>query len=89
MDHVESAIREIAEIDLEDGVSFHSQDFDIIQITEDAEYGGLRVKISATAGGDRHRLQLDIGFGDIIVDGPVDMEYPAMLARIIHREIYS
>lgn len=52
---------------------------DIEQITEDAEYGGLRVRISATVAGDRHRLQLDIGFGDTIVDGPVDMDYPAML----------
>lgn len=27
----------------------------------------------------RHRLRLDIGFGDTIVDGPIEMDYPAML----------
>lgn len=79
VDQIESAIREIAEIDLEDGVSFNPDDMDIEQITENAKYGGLRVRISATVGGDRHRLQLDIGFGDTIVDGPVDMDYPSML----------
>ena len=79
IDKVESAIREIVKLDLEDGVSFNQEKIDIQQITEDAEYGGLRVRISATVGGDRHRLQLDIGFGDTIVDGPVDMDYPAML----------
>lgn len=76
---IESAIRDIATIDLNDGVSFNPVEIDIVQITEDAEYGGLRIKISATVGGDKHRLQLDIGFGDTIVDGPVDMNYPAIL----------
>lgn len=79
VDQIESAIRDIATIDLNDGVSFNPDEIDIEQITEDAEYGGLRIKISATVGGDRHRLQLDIGFGDTIVDGPVDMDYPAIL----------
>ncbi len=76
---VESAIKEIAAINLKDGVSFNPKDIEIEQITEDAEYGGLRVKITATVGGNRHRLQLDIGFGDKIVDGPVEMDYPALL----------
>jgi predicted nucleotidyltransferase component of viral defense system len=79
VDQIESAIQDIATKDLNDGVSFDPGEIDIVQITEDAEYGGLRIKISATVGGDRHRLQLDIGFGDAIVDGPVDMDYPAIL----------
>lgn len=74
-----AAIETIAGINLEDGVRFFPNEIDIEAITEDAEYGGLRVKIPATVGGDRQRLQLDIGFGDTIIDGPVDMEYPALL----------
>lgn len=79
VNQIESAIRGIVAIDLKDGVSFKPEKIDIEQITENAEYSGLRIKISATVGGDRHRLQLDIGFGDTIVDGPVDMKYPAIL----------
>lgn len=78
-DSIRKVIQQIASVDLEDGVRFSQNEIDLEQITEDAEYGGLRVKISATVGGDRHRLQLDIGFGDEIVDGPVDMEYPSLL----------
>ncbi len=52
---------------------------DVEQITEDAEYGGLRFKIPAIVGGDYQRLQLDIGFGDIMVDAPVDIQYPSLL----------
>jgi predicted nucleotidyltransferase component of viral defense system len=78
-DSIRKVIQQIASVDLEDGVRFSQNEIDLEQITDDAEYGGLRVKISATVGGDRHRLQLDIGFGDKIVDGPVDMDYPTLL----------
>lgn len=79
LDEVRSAIRSVAEVQFADGVTFDADDLEVQQITEDAEYGGLRIKISATVGGDFHRLQLDIGFGDIIVDGPVNMDYPSLL----------
>lgn len=90
VDQIESVIRNIVAIDLKDGVSFNPKEIDIKQITEDAEYGGLRIKISATVGGDRHRLQLDIGFDDKIIDEPVDMEYPALLDfPSPHIKVYS
>jgi predicted nucleotidyltransferase component of viral defense system len=79
VNQIRSLIKEIAEIEFKDGVTFFPDEMDVQQITEDAEYGGLRVKIGATVGGDRRRLQIDIGFGDTIIDGPVDMDYPAML----------
>jgi len=78
-DSIRNVIEQIASVELDDGVKFNQNEIDLEQITEDAEYMGLRVKISATVGGDRHRLQLDIGFGDKIVDGPVDMDYPSLL----------
>lgn len=78
-DEIRSAIHAVADIELSDGVIFNSDDIEVEQITEDAEYGGFRIKISASVGGDFHRLQLDIGFGDEIVAGPVDMDYPALL----------
>jgi len=78
-DDIETAIRQIAEIDLEDGVQFHGDKIEIDEITKDADYAGLRVRLSALVGGDHQRLQIDIGFGDVIVHGPVEMSYPAML----------
>jgi len=79
VDEIETAIRQIAEIDLEDGVQFHGDKIEIDEITKDADYTGLRVRLSALVGGDHQRLQIDIGFGDVIVPGPVEMSYPAML----------
>ncbi|WP_069130033.1 nucleotidyl transferase AbiEii/AbiGii toxin family protein [Rhodohalobacter halophilus] len=79
VDEIETAIRQITEIDLEDGVQFHGDKIEIDEITKDADYAGLRVRLSALVGGDHQRLQIDIGFGDVIVHGPVEMSYPAML----------
>jgi len=76
---IENAIRKITEIDLADGVHFHGDEIEIDEITKDADYAGLRVRLSALVGGDHQRLQIDIGFGDVIVHGPVEMSYPAML----------
>lgn len=78
-DDIESAIRQITEIDLEDGVNFYGDKIEIDEITKDADYNGLRVRLSASVGGDHQRLQIDIGFGDVIVFGPVKISYPAML----------
>ena len=78
-DEIESAIRQIAEIELDDGVMFYAGQIEIDEITKDADYTGIRVRLTATVGGDYQRLQIDIGFGDIIVHGPVEMSYPAML----------
>ncbi len=76
---IKEAIQTIAEIELDDGVKFMPDDMNVDAIAGDAEYGGIRVRISATVGGDRYRLQLDIGFGDTIVEGPLDMNYPTLL----------
>lgn len=78
-DDIESAIRQIAEIDFEDGVTFYGDKIEIDEITKDADYSGLRVRLSASVAGDHQRLQIDIGFGDVLVHGPVEMSYPAML----------
>lgn len=58
-DDIESAIRQISEIKLEDGVQFHSDKIEIDEITKDADYAGLRVRFSASVGGDHQRLQIE------------------------------
>lgn len=78
-DNIELAIRQITEIELEDGVQFHGDKVEIDEITKEADYAGLRVQLSASVGGDHQRLQIDIGFGDVIIHGPVETSYPAML----------
>lgn len=56
----------IAGLSYNDGVIFDPTSVVSERIKEDTEYEGIRLKINATLGRARKRLQLDIGFGDVI-----------------------
>ncbi len=43
------------------------------------DYGGVRVQTYAVIDGARIPIQIDIGFGDIITPGPVEIVYPVLL----------
>jgi len=62
-----------------DGMTFNAETVTTTKITEDAEYEGVRVRIQGSLGNAQVSLQIDIGFGDVIVPGPSKVSYPALL----------
>jgi hypothetical protein len=48
-------------------------------IREDVEYGGVRIRTQATISGARIPIQVDVGFGDAITPGPIEIDYPTLL----------
>ena len=48
-------------------------------ITEEAEYVGTRIRLTARMGNVRQRVQIDFGVGDAVVPDPVRIEFPLML----------
>jgi hypothetical protein len=73
-------IRDACGMDVEaDGMSFNADTVTAARITEDADYEGIRVRVQGGLGNARVSLQIDIGFGDVIVPGPEKVEYPALL----------
>lgn len=81
IESIERAFKEIFVMGLEndDGVIFLVDQMKTERITEDADYQGLRIKIPAMLGRAKHTLQLDIGFGDVVVPKPRTMEFPVLL----------
>jgi predicted nucleotidyltransferase component of viral defense system len=63
----------------DDGVTFDVEGLTAEPIREDLEYGGIRVQTYALIDGARIPIQVDIGFGDIITPGPVEIDYPVLL----------
>jgi predicted nucleotidyltransferase component of viral defense system len=51
----------------------------IEDIVKDGNYQGLRIGITAHLDRTKQRLQIDIGFGDIVVPEPMKMTYPVIL----------
>lgn len=73
-------VRDICVQDVQpDGLLFYADSAEGQRIIEAAAYEGLRVRFDGSLGTARVRMQVDVGFGDIIVPGPSELEYPTIL----------
>lgn len=72
-------ISEIAAIHANDGVLFETDNIKAEKIKEEAAYGGVRVHIPYKMDTIKGNISVDIGFGDKIVDGPKEVDFPAIL----------
>jgi predicted nucleotidyltransferase component of viral defense system len=72
-------IRECCEIEVDDGVQFDTASVRGEAISKEAEYQGVRVRARGTLGKIRLSVQVDFGFGDVVVPGPVPTELPQLL----------
>lgn len=62
-----------------DGLHFEPESVEGKRIVEDADYEGVRVRFRGSLGTARLTMQLDIGFGDVVVPQPTTVEYPTIL----------
>lgn len=72
-------IRDACNVSADDGMRFDPETIRVGEIREQAKYGGLRVKLIGFLGNARGPLQIDVGFGDAVTQGPLDAEYPTLL----------
>ncbi len=80
LEEIKAVMRDVCKMDVEeDGMFFNEKTVSATRITEDAEYEGVRVRIRGGLGNARVSLQIDIGFGDVIVPGPGKVGYPTLL----------
>jgi predicted nucleotidyltransferase component of viral defense system len=65
---------------IDDGVTFDIAGLSAKPIREEVEYGGVRVRTTATIGGARIPIQVDdVGFGDVVTPAAVEIDYPVLL----------
>ncbi len=62
-----------------DGVQFDETSVVGERIIEEAEYSGVRIKISGTLGTSRLGLQTDIAFGDDVYPAPTTITFPTLI----------
>ena len=79
LDSVAETFRDIAAIDVNDGIVFDPASVNAEDIRKDAGYGGVRVILSGELARACCRTQIDIGFGDAVTPGPIDAVYPVLL----------
>lgn len=74
-----STICEICNVVVDDGMEFDPASITIEEIREEANYGGLRVRLVSRLGNARCTVQLDVGYGDAVTPGPEEAVYPTLL----------
>jgi hypothetical protein len=80
LDHVAKHMNAVCMIVVEpDGIQFNSDSIEASRIKEDADYEGVRVRFHAILAKARIPMQIDIGFGDVMVPGPTELTYPTLL----------
>jgi len=77
---IAAAMKEVCKmVVVEDGMTFDPETVTAMRIMDDAGYQGVRVRIRGFLGNARVAVQADIGFGDVIVPGPLKVTYPVLL----------
>ena len=80
LDNIRLIVTELCNAKTEaDGVQFEADSVSVAKIKEGADYEGVRVRFNAMLAGARIPMQIDIGFGDVIVPDPITIEYPTLL----------
>lgn len=77
--HLERAFREVSQMACEDGIVFLADTVKAAEIRKEANYAGVRLTLVGLLDGARCPVQIDVGFGDAVVPGPEEAEYPAIL----------
>jgi predicted nucleotidyltransferase component of viral defense system len=74
-----AVFREVMAVAVDDGVSFDTAKLQVQPIREDLEYGGSRLRTTASLAGARIPVVVDVGFGDAIEPGAEDIDLPVLL----------
>ena len=62
-----------------DGITFDADGVRGERITEDVDYEGVRIKFGGRLGTARISMQVDIGFGDVVIPPAIPIAYPTIL----------
>jgi len=79
---VEAVFRDICRIEVDDGIVFDPDSVKAAEIRKEANYAGVRVTLLGMLDKARCPVQADIGFGDAVVPGPDEVDYPVLLAEM-------
>lgn len=76
---VVARMRDVMNVDVEDGIRFDISSLKGTEITAETAYVGVRATLAADLAGMIIRLQVDVGFGDAVVPDPQWLDYPQIL----------
>ncbi len=79
LESIAQTFRDIADVEVEDGIVFDPASVSVEEIRKDAGYAGARVLLKGEIAKAQCKTQIDIGFGDAVTPGPVHAVYPVLI----------
>ncbi|MES2933659.1 MAG: nucleotidyl transferase AbiEii/AbiGii toxin family protein [Pseudomonadota bacterium] len=79
LESIADSFRDIASVQVEDGIHFDPASIMVGEIRKAAGYAGARVLIDGELAGARCKTQIDIGFGDAVTPAAIEAAYPVLL----------
>lgn len=80
MRRLENVFREVISVEVEDdGLEFSPETIRGERIREEEEYEGVRVHLEPRLAAARIKVQVDVGFGDVMTPAPQEEKYPVLL----------
>jgi predicted nucleotidyltransferase component of viral defense system len=76
---VSSIIKEIGNKGIDDGLNFDLDELNYEIMSSDSDYPGLRFKFIGYLGQAQIPMQIDVGFGDQVIPGIKEIEFPTLL----------
>lgn len=80
VESIRTIVFEILTIDIEDGLEFDLDKIDVDTIRDDADYPGLRAKVTGTLATAVIRFHIDINIGDPLWPDPQPVKLPRLLS---------
>lgn len=71
--------RDALAMDVNDGIAFDLETLHAAPIRDDIEYGGIRLRTTASITRSRIQVVIDVGFGDATEPKPEIIDYPTLL----------
>ncbi|MGH6951383.1 MAG: nucleotidyl transferase AbiEii/AbiGii toxin family protein [Vitreimonas sp.] len=79
-ERLKSVFRDLAALAVEpDGIEYDMKGLRAEEMHAQEEYKGLRLSFLARIGNVRIPMKVDVGFGDVVTPGPINLAYPTML----------
>ena len=84
-EEMKAVFKEIFSLEVDDPLRFDLDSLDVIPITEFKKYHGVNVSVKAYLDRTKIPISIDIGFGDVIVPGKAEMDFPVLLSDEVPR----
>ena len=88
-EHVAQVVRDLSEVDADDGLLFDLGSLSVLEIREHDDYPGLRVRVKAWLGTQSSQISWDISTGDPIVPSPRRVRVPRVMGADVEMWGYA